>query len=123
VITEQHRRQVMEAQGSERPLLIKTHTFLPHAQAYVDRLLHLYLAELGVVYLHDALSFCIRELAVNAKKANTKRLYFRLHGLDAGNPDDYALGMQKFKEETLRDRRRYHDLLQQQNLVVKISSS
>ena len=37
---------------------------------------------------------------MNAKKANTKRVYFMEKGLDLNNDKDYELGMKTFKQET-----------------------
>jgi len=120
VITDSHLRQIRTSQESQRPLSIKTHTFLPAAQAYVDRLLQVYLEELGVAYLFDQLSFCIRELAVNAKKANTKRVYFQSRGLDIDDPAQYVEGMAHFKRDTLDDQAVYLELLKEAGLYVKI---
>lgn len=110
----------MSAQGAQRPLLIKTHTFLSASQAYVDRLLMVFLDNLGVPSLFEPLSFCIRELGVNAKKANVKRIYFGERGLDPGVEADYVRGMATFKRDTLADQPRYLRLLKEQDLYVKV---
>jgi len=120
VISEAHRRQILTAQESQRPLVITTHTFLPNAQGYVDRLLKLFLDELGVPSLFEPLSFCVRELAVNAKKANTKRLYFEVRNLDPRSPSDYHRGMLGFKRDTLDDQDQYLRLLKDRGFTVKI---
>lgn len=120
MISEAHRRQLLKAQESQRPLLIKTHTFLPNAQAYVDRLLKVFLDELGVPHLFDQLAFCVRELAVNAKKANTKRLYFETRRLDPRNPQQYEQGMRDFKNDTLNDQAAYLPLLKERGLFIRI---
>lgn len=120
MISQDHRRQILSAQESQRPLVITTHTFLPNAQGYVDRLLKLFLDELGVSHLFEPLSFCVRELAVNAKKANTKRLYFEVRNLDPQNPDDYHRGMGAFKRDTLDDQEQYLRLLKDRGYTVKI---
>jgi hypothetical protein len=120
VITDAHRQQVLLAQETQKPLQIKTYSFLPNAQVYVDRLLKVFLDELGVSFLYDQFSFCIRELAVNAKKANTKRIYFKRRGLDPSDPDDYRLGMESFKRETLDQQDLYRKLLKEEELYIKI---
>jgi hypothetical protein len=120
VISEAHRRQILTAQQAQKPLVITTHTFLPNAQGYVDRLLKNFLDELGVSQLFDPLSFCVRELAVNAKKANTKRLYFEVRNLDPHNPDDYHRGMTAFKRDTLDDQDQYLRLLKDRGYTIKI---
>jgi len=120
VITDAHRQQLLAAQESQRPLVIKTHTFLPNAQAYVDRLLRVFLDELGTPHLFDALSFCVRELAVNAKKANTKRVYFEFRNLNPHDPGDYEKGIASFKRDTLDDQQTYLRLVKDQGLYIKI---
>ncbi len=120
MINEAHRRQILIAQESQRPLVITTHTFLPNAQGYVDRLLKQYLDELGVAALFEPLSFCVRELAVNAKKANTKRLYFEVRNLDPGKPEDYQRGMTSFKRDTLDDQEQYLRLLKDRGFTIRI---
>lgn len=119
VITDAHRRQVLSAQEDEKPLRIRTHSFLPNARSYVDRLLKVFLDELGMPQVFDALSFCIRELAVNAKKANTKRLYFAEKGLDPSGPD-YEKGMATFKQDILEDQDHYLRLLKEKDLWITI---
>jgi len=120
VILEAHRRQLLEAQQSQKPLVITTHSYLPAAQVYVDRVLQVFLDELGVGRLFDQLSFCVRELAVNAKKANTKRLYFDVRGLDIHDAQQYELGMRTFKADTLHDQQVYLDLLKDRGYEVRI---
>ena len=83
------------------PLTIKTYT-LPHeTEIYLEEILSMFLRELGQEQLQAPLHYCLRELAVNAKKANTKRVYFKEKNLDINNQADYEKGMRSFKEETL----------------------
>ncbi|MCX7031026.1 MAG: hypothetical protein NTU62_13030, partial [Spirochaetes bacterium] len=92
--------QVKQAALNARPLTFKTYT-LPHeTEIYLDKVLEAFLSELGQAKLKEPLSYCLRELAVNAKKANTKRVFFLEKGLDLNNEKDYDLGMKSFKTET-----------------------
>jgi hypothetical protein len=91
---------IKEAAHKARPLTFKTYT-LPHeTEIYLYKVLASFLAELGQEKLKEPLSYCLRELAVNAKKANTKRVYFMEKGLDLNNDKDYETGMRTFKQET-----------------------
>ncbi|MDR1899898.1 MAG: HDOD domain-containing protein, partial [Treponema sp.] len=63
---------------------------------------------------------CVQELAVNAKKANTKRVYFTERGLDLANPDDYKEGMEHFKENTLSNIAHYLQLQKEKGLYIKL---
>jgi putative nucleotidyltransferase with HDIG domain len=70
--------------------------------------------------LKDYIFYIVQELAVNAKKANTKRVYFLEKGLKLEDPDDYKKGMATFKEETLGNIAHYLQLQRQKGLYVKI---
>ena len=77
--------KVIQAARNSIPLTIKTFT-LPHeTEVYLEDILVVFLQELGQEKLKDPLAYCLRELAVNAKKANTKRVFFREKGLDLLN--------------------------------------
>ena len=51
----------------------------------------------------NKISYCVHELATNAKKANTKRVYFKIKELDINNPVQYSEGMKNFKKDTLEN--------------------
>jgi putative nucleotidyltransferase with HDIG domain len=70
--------------------------------------------------LKDYLVYCVQELAVNAKKANTKRVYFEERGLDLGKPEEYKLGMSAFKETTLNNIAHYLQLQKEKGYYIKI---
>ncbi len=112
--------QVKRAAHNSIPLTFKTYT-LPHdTEEYLDEVLNIFLRELGFPEIKDQLSYCLRELAVNAKKANTKRAYFQEKGLDLQNPQDYAEGMKSFKEDTLENIQHYLQRQKEQGLYLKI---
>ncbi|MBN2508648.1 MAG: HDOD domain-containing protein [Spirochaetales bacterium] len=95
--------QIKKAARNSIPLSIKTYT-LPHeTEEYMERILGIFLEEFGQGQLADRIAYCMKELAVNAKKANTKRVYFREKGLSLDDPDQYNQGMEGFKEETLNN--------------------
>jgi putative nucleotidyltransferase with HDIG domain len=99
--------QIKRAANNSSPLTFKTYT-LPHeTEEYLEEVLTAFLAELGYIQIKDQLAYCLRELAVNAKKANTKRAYFAEKRLDLNNPADYTEGMKRFKEDTLENIQHY----------------
>lgn len=55
------------------------------------------------LYLMNSLLTMVRELVVNALKANAKRIYFSKKKLDINNPLDYIKGGADFKEEIIGD--------------------
>jgi putative nucleotidyltransferase with HDIG domain len=93
--------KIKKAILSGLPLTITTFT-LPHEiEVYIETVVAIFLKMARREELKDYLCYCIRELAVNAKKANTKRVYFNENGLDISSPDDYKKGMESFKNKTL----------------------
>ncbi len=112
--------QIKRAAHNSIPLTFKTYT-LPHeTEEYLDKVLELFLKELGQEQIKDTLSYCMRELAVNAKKANTKRVYFLEKGLDLNDPKDYEEGMKTFKEDTLNNIQYYLQKQKELGLYIKI---
>jgi hypothetical protein len=113
-------QMLQSAQNQGKPLVITTTAFTSQTQQDVDEVLLMFLKELGVPFLMDQLSYCIRELAVNAKKANTKRVYFQERGLDMENKPDYEEGMKSFKLDTLANQKHYMEEMKLKGYYIKI---
>ena len=112
--------RIKKAAHNAIPLTVTSYT-LPHEmEVYVSEVLEVFLVELGQTRLKDYLVYCLRELAVNAKKANTKRVYFEARGLDLDNSEDYDEGMKSFKDDTLDNIQVYLQKLKEKGLYVKI---
>ena len=113
-------RTVLKAARSSIPLSIKSYT-LPHeTEVYLEEILALFLKEMGQEKLRDPLAYCMRELAVNAKKANTKRIYFQEKSLDLLSEEDYERGMRSFKQETMDNIDHYMQKQKEAGLYIKI---
>jgi putative nucleotidyltransferase with HDIG domain len=92
--------EIQKAALRSLPLTFRL-TSLPHeAHALLDRILEVYLDELGQSRILEPLSYCLKELITNAQKANTKRLYFEEKGLDILDDTDYEKGMVDFRRES-----------------------
>jgi putative nucleotidyltransferase with HDIG domain len=112
--------KVKRAVQSGIPLTITTFT-LPHEiEVYIEQVLEVFLRLVGQEKLKDYLVYCVQELTVNAKKANTKRVYFAERGLDLSNPEDYKQGMTSFKADTLDNIGHYLQLQKEQGLYIKL---
>ena len=112
--------KIVHAARNSIPLTIKTFT-LPHdMEIYLGQVLEVFLKELGQDALKDPLSYCLRELAVNAKKANTKRVYFHEKGLNILDDDQYKTGMEKFKMETLDNIDHWLNLQKNAGYYIKV---
>lgn len=88
-------------QGKPAKILFHYHT--EEILKSIDALFAKLLGKMDTIYLLDAIVTVIREIIVNAIKANSKRLHFEELNLDIKNPDNYAKGMASFKDETLDD--------------------
>jgi putative nucleotidyltransferase with HDIG domain len=112
--------KIKKAVHSAIPLTITTYT-LPHEiEVYMEDVLEVFLTELGQSRIKDYLVYCLRELAVNAKKANTKRVYFETRSLDLNSQTDYAEGMRSFKNDTMENLSFYLQKQKDAKLYIKI---
>lgn len=112
--------RIKKAVQNSNPLTITTYT-LPHdMEVYMEEVLEVFLTELGQKKLKDYLVYCLRELAVNAKKANTKRVYFETRGLSIEDPKDYEEGMKSFKADTLENIGWYLQKQKEKGYYIKI---
>ncbi|MDR2097479.1 MAG: HDOD domain-containing protein [Spirochaetaceae bacterium] len=103
------------------PITITTYT-LPHEmETHIGRVLASFLKYAGHENLCDYIEYCTLELAVNAKKANTKRIYFMEKGLDINNPEQYRQGMLNFKKDTLENMAYYLRLQKDNGFYIKVN--
>ena len=59
------------------------------------------LSKMDFIFLLNSTITILREVVVNALKANAKRVFFKKAGLDISNENDYEKGMTRFKEEVI----------------------
>jgi len=112
--------KIKRAANNSIALNILTYT-LPHdIEVYMEEVLDIFLTELGQKKLKDYLVYCLRELAVNAKKANTKRVYFESRGLDINDPAQYEEGMSSFKQDTMDNIAYYLQKQKEKGYYIKI---
>lgn len=114
------RQLVEQAVREGRMLTLTTHAYFADERDYIDEILNYFLAAAGRAELQDQLSYCVHELANNAKKANTKRVYFAEKGLDIDNESQYWIGMRNFRDETVRRITYYLERLKESNLYIKV---
>ncbi|EKR63835.1 HDIG domain protein [Leptospira weilii str. 2006001853] len=68
-----------------------------HQQLY-NLLLNI-LGKIDRLFLTEVISTILKEILMNANKANAKRIYFLKKDLDIHNPDHYSKGMKTFQQE------------------------
>ena len=112
--------QVKRAARNSIPLSIKTYT-LPHeTEEYLEQILSIFLEEFGQEQIKDRIAYCLKELAVNAKKANTKRVFFKERALNLDAADEYEEGMKDFKQATLDNIGHYLELQKKEGYYIKV---
>lgn len=112
-------KKIQEAIECRKVLTLTTYGYRSDERSYIDTILDQYLYEAGREDLKNQLSYCVHELAGNAKKANTKRLYFAERGLRIENEAEYWIGMKNFKEETIGNIDHYVMKFRQYNFYMK----
>jgi hypothetical protein len=112
--------QIKKTVQENCPLIVRTHTFSHSMELYVEQLLTLFLEEVRQDYIKDYVIYFVKELMVNAKKANTKRVYFIEQGLDINDMDDYREGMKHFKKRTFDNITYYLTLQKEKGLFVEL---
>jgi putative nucleotidyltransferase with HDIG domain len=112
--------KIKKAIQSGLPLTITTYTLPKEIEVYIEQVIYAFLKQMNQIKLKDHIVYCVHELVTNAKKANTKRVYFQERGLDINNQNDYDLGMKNFKEETLSNIAHYLQLQKEKGLYIKI---
>ena len=111
--------KILIAIQSGLPLTITTYT-LPHEmEDYIANVLRSFLTLLGQTQMIECLCYCVKELVNNAKKANTKRVYFKEKKLDINNIEEYNRGMVNFKQDTITDIKYYLELQRKQGYYIK----
>ena len=102
------------------PLSITTYTLPHNMEVYMNDVLTSFFKELHQEQMIQYITYCQNELITNAKKANTKRVYFQEKGLDINNDADYEEGMKTFKAETLSNINYYLSKQKQEGLYVRL---
>jgi HD-like signal output (HDOD) protein len=112
---------IQKAAQNSIPLVFRLTSLPPTLFPLVDRILEMYLSELGQERLLEPLSFCLKELISNAQKANVKRIYFLERGLEISRPADYEKGMRDFLSELSGNLDHFLDQLRVRRLSIDVA--
>jgi len=113
--------KIKEAIEMGVPISIKTYTVSQEIAEYITNVACTFLELIHQKAIQDYVAYCLHELITNAKKANTKRVYFKIKGLDINDENSYIKGMKTFKEESLNDLDYYLQQQKKEGLYVKVS--
>lgn len=119
-LIERDSKSIADAIRLQMPVVVTTYTLPRDMETYIREVLKEFLKECRQEHLYEYLNFCLGELLTNAKKANTKRVYFKEKNLDINNREDYAKGMESCKEDTLTNIDYYLELQKKADLYIKL---
>ena len=80
------------------PINLKAYSLAENTEKTLDTIIKNILAHYGKEHLHYTLYTCVKELAINATKANIKRVFFQEKGFNMEDPIEYKQGMELFKK-------------------------
>jgi len=112
--------KIKKAIQSELPLTITTYTFPKEIEVYIEQVIDVFLRQTNQTKLKDYVVYCVQELVINAKKANTKRVFFIERGLDINDEDDYKYGMENLKKENMGNIDHYLQLQKEKGFYIKV---
>jgi len=112
MITE-YRKQIYEKILKGEPVKLSFKYVTDDLLMFINSILTRELAKHDLQYLIYSVVTILRELIVNALKANTKRIFFESNNLDINNPSDYIAGIERFKNEIVGDFDSIKDIIQQ----------
>jgi len=113
--------KIQKAILSGLPFTVTTFTMPREIEIYIEEVISFFLKYAGKDNLKDYIVYSVLELAANAKKANTKRVYFIERGLDISKDYDYMIGMEYFKESTQGDISHFLKLQQEKGLYIRLA--
>ena len=115
------KQKIQTSVSLQLPIEMTSYTLPKNMEVYIRNVMEMFLEECHQEHLKEYLNFCLSELLTNAKKANTKRVYFKEKGLDINDPADYEKGMENFKMDTLTNIDHYLELQRKAGLYIKLA--
>jgi putative nucleotidyltransferase with HDIG domain len=111
--------KIKKAIQSGLPLTITTYTFPKEIEVYIEQVIDAFLRYTNQIKLKEYVAYCVQELVINARKANTKRVFFIERGLDINDAEDYNYGMENLKKENMKNIDHYFQLQKEKGLYIK----
>jgi putative nucleotidyltransferase with HDIG domain len=105
---------------AEGELKFETYKLDLNDENYLVDALQSCLIEISKEHIIDLIGYILRELANNAKKANSKRIYFEDIGFDIDNHDQYKRGMKNFKSIPSEKMDYYLEKQEEKGLYIRV---
>ncbi len=97
------RKTISQKIQNSEPLKIRFKYLDEELLMVLNSIITKYLSKIDRIFLQNSVITILREVIVNALKANAKRVYFLKNNIDIKNPDSYAEGMAMFKKNVVGD--------------------
>ena len=112
--------QIQHLVKTGRPVVLTTYTFPRSIETVMEQVLTAYLEIVKQKSIAEYVVYFVKELMINAKKANTKRVYFNEKNLNIHSIEDYLLGMKTFKADIFENKKHYLSLQEKQGLYIRL---
>lgn len=110
------------AVNDRRRISVVTWTVNTDIEQHLNSIIDSILSTHGKPELKGPIYTCIKELAINGTKANQKRIFFELEGLDMDNPEEYKRGLVLYKQSLSESKViELGKIARERGLYVKIS--
>jgi hypothetical protein len=93
------RAKILAAIESGQRLTMITYSLTDRGERQIDFIIAAILKRYGRQSLQSALYSCMKEVIINATRANAKRVFFEEQGYDIENSEQYRLGTAALKEQ------------------------
>ena len=114
------KNKIKQAVQMNIPISINTYTLPKETETYIVDVAKAFLGAIHQDAIQDYIVYCLNELTTNAKKANTKRVYFKEKGFDIYDQKSYDEGMLNFKQESLDNIEYYLQQQKKAGLYIKV---
>jgi HD-like signal output (HDOD) protein len=88
---------------------------------FINTIMAKLLANMDRIFLLNSIVTILREVVVNAQKANAKRIYFRMKDIDIRNAVSYDKGMVDFKENVIGDLPQFEEKILQSDYYINLN--
>lgn len=93
------REAILQGVEAGRRVVFTAYTLSTVVERQLDFVIAALLNKYGRADLQTTIYSCLKEIVINATKANAKHVFFEANSLDLDNPEEYRKGMAMIKEQ------------------------
>lgn len=112
--------QLSEKFDAGEPVVLSFYYYNKFNVQFLNSFITKILSRNNMLYLRDTILSVLKELIVNAVKANSKRLFFSSQNLNVKDMQEYSKGMKDFKAYIIDKKSLIEDELRNNDLRVKV---